>query len=267
MKKIIVLTAIPLLLLAFTANAESDGKSNQKQEVRVEVKASENYITRNYPELTGFEAIESNSMADIVFVQSPDFKSCIVSASGADNVIEYLEFSVNDRTLTVDIKDNIAINGDAKLKVHVTAPWLKSAIINGSGDLEIPGNLWGNCMEIHFKTTGSGDVKCAAVICEGFVVMLSGSGDVKCDVVTCGILHMSSRGSGDVEMNNISSRQLEVSVDGSGDMKLVGRTTVASLMLNGSGDIDAEGLYADAVSPWGNGSGQIKIGGQILKND
>lgn len=196
--------------------------------------ASDNYITKEYPGLTGFDEIKLVGSPDIQFTRSND-GSYAVSAYGSDNVIDYLEIDVKGRTLIVKMRDNLSITGKPKLKVTITAPQLASVASCGSGDIDIDGNLKGD--QIDLSVTGSGNIECSGV--------------------TCNKLNVKVIGSGNVDVSKINTNKIDAQVSGSGDVELKGKTTMASFSVAGSGDIDAEDLQATNVESSVAGSGDV----------
>ncbi len=67
-----------------------------------------------------------------------------------------------------------------------------------------------------------------------------------------------TRGSGNVQLNDIEQPSLHVELIGSGDIMIVGKVDHFEAELNGSGDIKALGLKAQAARLTLNGSGYIR---------
>lgn len=259
------------------------------------IKASKNYITKDL-NVSDFDAIELIGSSNVIYTQSNDGETK-VQIYGSDNIIDLLDVTVKDKTLYVQFKNKVSIYGESKLEVRAGSLSLKSAMLKGSGGIELKGNI--NSPELNIQLTGSGDIKCKNIVsCKDLLNIkmkgsgsinvqdvrigtgnfelngsgdidvqnviadtgnfkLTGSGDIKTKSCKVSCLRVGLKGSGDVNIKAIDSFSTDAQLSGSGDMMLSGKTQDLTLSLSNSGDIRASELKAQNVSATLKGSGNI----------
>ena len=74
-------------------------------------------------------------------------------------------------------------------------------------------------------------------------------------------------GSGDVEIEGLNGDRFEVNIDGSGEVDVFGTAKIVEIFLDGSGDVTFEGLKAESVELRSRGSGDIRLRGEAGKAD
>ena len=223
---------------------------------RVTVKASENYITQDIATPQTFTAIDLKGSMDVEYRESGD-GTTKVYAYGSDNVLPYLDVTVNNGTLRVSTKKGVNIIGKSRLTVYASSPELRRAAITGSGDIEIKSHLTTE-EDLEFRVTGSGDIdQESGLKCRGFTAVVTGSGDISIDGVVCEDATLNVTGSGDIDIDVLVCDRVNAEVIGSGDIEIGGTADMLSAVVSGSGDISASGLTAKAVDAKISGSGDI----------
>lgn len=263
-KGICVFLFLSLLMSATMVNAQ-----------RV-ITASGKYITKNI-KVTRFDQIYLKGSPTIEYTQSPGASK--VQIAGSDNLVDLVECRVEGSTLIVNMKSrtNISYGKEGRLKILVSSPMLKSASLQGSGDIHL-GSLKVEGLDV--SLTGSGDIVAENITCNSdFSALLKGSGDidvkgqlraksVNLNLQGSGDLKVGSTnitstvtaklsGSGDMDVLDIRANSVSGQLDGSGDMTLSGSARNATLVLNRSGELSARKLDAENVTAHVNGSGEI----------
>ena len=262
-KGICVFLFLSLLMSATMVNAQ-----------RV-ITASGKYITKNI-KVTRFDQIYLKGSPTIEYTQSPGASE--VQIAGSDNLVDLVECRVEGSTLIVNMKSrtNISYGKEGRLKILVSSPMLKSASLQGSGDIhlgslkvegldvsltgsgdiDVKGQL--RAKSVNLNLQGSGDLKVAGVTGSEISAMLQGSGDLKVGStnITSTVTAKLS-GSGDMDVLDIRANSVSGQLDGSGDMTLSGSARNATLVLNRSGELSARKLDAENVTAHVNGSGEI----------
>lgn len=242
-KGICVFLFLSLLMSATMVNAQ-----------RV-ITASGKYITKNI-KVTRFDQIYLKGSPTIEYTQSPGASE--VQIAGSDNLVDLVECRVEGSTLIVNMKSrtNISYGKEGRLKILVSSPMLKSASLQGSGDIDVKGQL--RAKSVNLNLQGSGDLKVAGVTGSEISAMLQGSGDLKVGStnITSTVTAKLS-GSGDMDVLDIRANSVSGQLDGSGDMTLSGSACNATLVLNRSGELSARKLDAENVTAHVNGSGEI----------
>ena len=263
-KGICVFLFLSLLMSATMVNAQ-----------RV-ITASGKYITKNI-KVTRFDQIYLKGSPTIEYTQSPGASE--VQIAGSDNLVDLVECRVEGSTLIVNMKSrtNISYGKEGRLKILVSSPMLKSASLQGSGDIHL-GSLKVEGLDV--SLTGSGDIVAENITCNSdFSALLKGSGDI--DVkgqLRAKSVNLNLQGSGDLKVAGVTGSEISAMLQGSGDLK-VGSTNItstvtaklsgsgdmtlsgsarnATLVLNRSGELSARKLDAENVTAHVNGSGEI----------
>jgi hypothetical protein len=211
MKKILYIAAMALMCAScFRVNSNfGNGKKAIKGEGAV--------ISKSF-DLKDFDAIIINGHADVNFTQSPVFE---VTLSTQENVFEYMDYRVEGTTLILETKDKRNVRAES-YDVTVKAPALKSVVVNGASDFNIPAGL---------------------VSEDDLYINVNGAGDLDFKQLRCGDLTIISNGASDIDAASIEVKGLSITVNGAGDVVVSGNVSGdASLAVNGAGDIDARNL-------------------------
>ena len=210
-KGICVFLFLSLLMSATMVNAQ-----------RV-ITASGKYITKNI-KVTRFDQIYLKGSPTIEYTQSPGASE--VQIAGSDNLVDLVECRVEGSTLIVNMKSrtNISYGKEGRLKILVSSPMLKSASLQGSGDIHL-GSLKVEGLDV--SLTGSGDIVAENITCNGdFSALLQGSGDI--DVkgqLRAKSVNLNLQGSGDLKVAGVTGSEISAMLQGSGDLK-VGSTNI-----------------------------------------
>ena len=248
-KGICVFLFLSLLMSATMVNAQ-----------RV-ITASGKYITKNI-KVTRFDQIYLKGSPTIEYTQSPGASK--VQIAGSDNLVDLVECRVEGSTLIVNMKSrtNISYGKEGRLKILVSSPMLKSASLQGSGDIHL-GSLKVEGLDV--SLTGSGDIVAENITCNGdFSALLQGSGDI--DVkgqLRAKSVNLNLQGSGDLKVAGVTGSEISAMLQGLGDLK-VGSTNITSTVtakLSGSGDMDVLDIRANSVSGQLDGSGDMTLSG------
>lgn len=200
---------------------------------RTHVKSSDYFVTQPVKQKLGsFDKISVIGSVDVEFTVG---NTRSMEIYGADNVIQYVELSVRNNTLYVNLSNDVNIYGKTRLTLLVTAPTLTEISVSGSGDVEVLGRC----------TTLTG-------------IDLTGSGDVEVRNLNVASFKATVAGSGDVELNNLTAKKVDLSLTGSGDIEVRGTADKATYSVKGSGDIDAEHLVVRELTASVLGSGDIE---------
>jgi hypothetical protein len=176
--------------------------------------------------------------------------SASVVAIGADADIDRMDVRVSGDTLVVDTKrGSWRWTTREGVKLRVTVPMLSSAVISGSGDVDIDrinGPFSG-------RISGSGDLAVASIDSPTLALSVSGSGDIDMGSGRCGSAKYSTTGSGDIEAASVRCESLTAVVTGSGSIGGQASGT-ADLRVTGSGDIDVTGGARCTTKTTGSGT-------------
>lgn len=192
-----------------------------------------------------FHGIQVEGSVDVRFTQGPPR----AEMEGQANVIDEVVIEVKDGICHVHTDQCYSSN--VPLLIHLSAPSLDKALVNGSGSITADGPL--TTAELVAQVQGSGDVSlnCAANTVRATV---NGSGDVLL-TGSCTHLDATVNGSGDVNGLDLGAEEVVARVTGSGDVQVHAMRTLDA-GVTGSGDIRYRG--EPVVTRTITGSGDIK---------
>lgn len=206
------------------------------------IRASKNNVTKEV-NVGGFDAVCLNGSSKIIYTQTSGKQELELSVP--DNLQDIVQVYVKNRTLIIELKKgySVSFENGASLELRVAAPMVRSAVINGSGDIIFENGVDVN-HGIDWTVNGSGDIDADKVKCRKMNVAVNGSGDIALGDVSGVEMNMAVNGSGDVAVKSISADRVNGTVNGSGDVTLSGKCTKANYSLSGSGDIAGSYLKA-----------------------
>lgn len=206
------------------------------------IRASKNNVTKEV-NVGGFDAVCLNGSSKIIYTQTSGKQELELSVP--DNLQDIVQVYVKNRTLIIELKKgySVSFENGASLELRVAAPMVRSAVINGSGDIIFENGVDVN-HGIDWTVNGSGDIDAGKVKCRKMNVAVNGSGDIALGDVSGVEMNMAVNGSGDVNIKGISADEVNGTVNGSGDVTLSGKCAKANYSLSGSGDIAGSYLKA-----------------------
>ncbi len=179
-----------------------------------------------YREVDGFEAITVRGSLDVVVRvgESPH-----ATIHGDDNLIEYVETSVENRVLTVRVRRGYRLDPPPRLEIGVEQ--IGGVTLAGSGNVAIEGVAR---QHLTLALGGSGDLRCRGTT-DRLSVDVAGSGRMNLFGLAAGDVKVDVSGSGGVE--TFAAQKLAVSIAGSGKVLYRGEATLSS-SIAGSGSVE-----------------------------
>lgn len=154
-----------------------------------------------------------------------------VLINAEENIIPYIETSVSDNTLLVDIPGWHNVRNHLPMKVFITMPALEGVKQSGSGDITTD---YFECGKMELFISGSGSIS-TAVDAEIIEASISGSGRMKISG-DANQSDLSISGSGNIDSYDLVVNDCNAHISGSGNLQVnVIKTMVAKI--SGSGSI------------------------------
>ena len=229
MKKLI----ITCVLLALSVSSEAQSWWNTKK-VR-----GNGTMTTETRRTAAYEGISAGGSFDVLLVKG---KEGNITIKGEENLIPYIQTTVEKGVLKIEIKKGINLRITRKMLVTVPYQDIEKASISGSGDF-----------------TSNATIKA-----EKFTTKVTGSGSMKLDV-DAGKINATLAGSGVITLSG-TSQLLDCRIAGSGGINaydLETKTTTAKVA--GSGNIKTS--VSDKITAKVTGSGNIYYKGNPAKID
>lgn len=239
---------LPLLIIAATGLAACSS-SDARERVDAGPSSTQRY------DLAGFTEVELEASDDVTVRVGPAFS---VEATGPVKKLERLDIRVSGDRLVVgrkrDSNWSFRWKSDSEpVRIAVTMPALKAAVLAGSGDLTVAGATGAS---LTMALRGSGNLRADAVRADRLDAELAGSGNL---VLAGGAKNASLNlaGSGNIDARSLSSEGIKAVIAGSGNIDARG-TGRAELSVIGSGNITVEGTKDCSISRVGSGDARCR---------
>lgn len=203
----------------------------------------------------GIEATEARTVSTFNKVRSSgDFEVQIsngeefeILVTAEENILPYIETTVSNHTLFIDIKGVHNVRNRLPMNVFITLPDLESVRQSGSGNI-VTDFFARDKME--FSMSGSGSIS-AAVDANVLEASISGSGWM---IITgdANESDLSISGSGNIDSSGLTVNNCKANISGSGNMQVKAVKTLKA-KISGSGNIYYTGNPVTELSISGSG--------------
>ena len=184
-------------------------------------------------DLDEFDRIVVNGAADLKYAQDPEIWGVQVEAN--EEVFDYLNFRVEDRTLILEMVDSVQVMAE-DFDIYTGSAVLKSVTINGTADVII--------VAVDQK--------------DNLDITVNGTGDMELQKIRVPVLSCNVNGAADIEATGLDAGHIDLSLNGAGDVSLSGKAESANFTVSGAGSIDARGLECDKIEKQKNGLARIR---------
>lgn len=183
-------------------------------------------------EVSAYNIISVNGNIDVVLVEGKEGK---LTLKAEENLLDYIEISVNRDALKIKSKDRTELRPSKGKNILITVPIqeVRKLTLNGSGEIEGDVILKNDTLTLQVNGSGDMDVN---VMTEDVKAMINGSGDITVSGKT-DVFKATVNGSGDINGSQLSANNCEGKVIGSGDIYFHAKQKLNAKII-GSGDIE-----------------------------
>lgn len=171
-----------------------------------------------------------------------------VVARGSAEALDRLEIEVKSGTLSIGQKRRWRAGSGEKVTVEVSGPPPCSAVLAGSGSLEVAS---ASADRFEGVVSGSGNLSVSTLRAETARFIISGSGNATA-MGSSGEAEAVITGSGNIRLSGLQAQKVSASITGSGNIEARASGT-ARARLVGSGDILIRGVSSCEQSKTGSG--------------
>jgi Putative auto-transporter adhesin, head GIN domain len=237
MKKLLISLFVLISLHSFAQPWETiKGNGQRKKETRE---------VSNYTSLTSMGSMD-------VRIDYGNSNSVIVE--GDENLLPYIETSVENGELTIKSKKNVNLKSTSKIMVHVSMTKINSLQLSGSGNINGSGAFTSDG-KTDIGLSGSGNLKLDFESFKDLDLSLSGSGNIDLKSSETNSINARVSGSGNIDCSSISSKDVEAKLSGSGNIKVYANNSIDA-KITGSGNVYYKGS-AQNVTRKVVGSGKL----------
>ena len=176
-----------------------------------------------------------------------------IQVEADENLLPYIETTVENGKLTVKPQKDISFTTRSKITVYVSMSKINSLNQSGSGNISGSGPFTGDD-KTEVRVSGSGNIKLASVAFNDLDLYVSGSGKIKIEKGTANNITAAVSGSGNIDCNNVACNDLNAKISGSGNVSADAKNSVTAT-ISGSGNLFYNG-DAKHISTKVSGSGK-----------
>ncbi|MCX6316043.1 MAG: DUF2807 domain-containing protein [Bacteroidetes bacterium] len=179
--------------------------------------------------LPAFTAVDLHSGIKAVITYS---NSQEVTATGYDNLLNLLDFKVENGVLQVNFNTNYNSIRNVNVIANIKMPVLSAASIHGSKDIELNGFTNGHILDARIH--GSGNIYANNSRYDSVILEIHGSGNIVAQGLLAQKATVNNHGSGDAGVT--VAERLKAGIFGSGNIYYWGNPAV-DVSRNGSGNL------------------------------
>jgi len=170
-----------------------------------------------------------------------------VTINAQENLLPLIQTNVDDDTLIIETESSCSTT--ATLRIDITLPDLRSAAVDGSGDILVTGPFDMDTLILEIQ--GSGDIRLKESAVGELDCHVMGSGDIVLSG-TAETARYKVKGSGDIDAYGMPAKTVIAHIHGSGDIRTRADGRLDA-KIYGSGDIHYTGHPEVTRSVFGSG--------------
>lgn len=208
-------------------------------------------IKKETREVSNYTSLTSQGSMDVQITYG---NSNSVVVEGDENLLPYIETSVENSKLTIKSKKNVNLKSTSKIIVRVSMTKINSLQLSGSGNINGSGAFTSDG-KTDIGVSGSGNLKLDFDSFKDLDLSVSGSGNIDLKSSETNSINAKVSGSGNIDCSSISSKDVEAKLSGSGNIKVYANNSIDA-KISGSGNVYYKG-NAQNISQKVNGSGKV----------
>jgi hypothetical protein len=196
------------------------------------IQGSKNIISENRA-VSNFSSIDVSIGADITLIQG-ETESLTIETD--DNILDYIETTVQDGKLSIDTKPNSNISPSQPIKITLSFKTLSQIAVSGSVNMTADTLI---LETLTIDSSGTTDIVATDVTLETLVITTSGSGNIQFDgVATTQTIAVS--GSANINNFALTSEAVILNVSGTGEVEVNVANTL-TVDISGTGKVSYMG--------------------------
>lgn len=177
-----------------------------------------------------------------------------ISIEADENLLPYIETSVDNGKLTIKTSKNKNLKSRSDITVRISMTKIKGIQQSGSGSITGEGKFT-NDDETDISLSGSGNLKLDFDSFKDLDLSVSGSGNMNLKGNSTNKLEIKISGSGNIDCLKIPANNVDVKISGSGNVKVNAQNSIDA-KISGSGSVFYKGDATDIKSKVA-GSGRV----------
>lgn len=208
-------------------------------------------VKKETREVSNFTSLASQGSMN---VQISYGNSNSVTVEADENLLPYIETTVEDGRLIIRSKKNVNLKSKSRMNVYVSMTKINSLKLSGSGNISGDG-AFTNDSKTDMAVSGSGNLKLTFDKFKDLDLAIAGSGNI--DLKGNGTNSISAQisGSGNIDCSDINSNDVDAKISGSGNVKVYASNSIDA-KISGSGNVFYKG-NATKINSKVAGSGKV----------
>ncbi len=237
MKKLLIAVFALLSMQTFAQRWETiKGDGNVKKETR---------------QVSDFTSLSSQGAMDVK-ISYGNSNSVVIEAD--ENLLPYIETTVENGKLFIKSKKNVNLKTNSKMVVQVSMTKINSLQLSGSGNLDGSG-AFSSDVKTDISLSGSGNLRLGFDSFKDMEVSISGSGNIDLKGKATNSIDAKISGSGNIDCSDITSNDVDAKLSGSGNIKVYATNSIDA-KISGSGNVFYKGS-APKINSKVVGSGKV----------
>jgi Putative auto-transporter adhesin, head GIN domain len=208
-------------------------------------------IKKETRQVSSFTALGSQGSMDVKISYG---NSNTVELEGDENLLQYIETSVENGKLSIKTKRFVNLKSTSKMVVYVSMTKINSLQLSGSGNIKGSG-AFTNDGKTDIGVSGSGNLALDFDSFKDLDLSVSGSGNIDLKSSATNSINAKVSGSGNIDCSSISSQDVDAKLSGSGNIKVYANNSIDA-MISGSGNVYYKG-NAQNINSKVVGSGKV----------
>lgn len=209
------------------------------------------HLKKETREINNFTSVASRGMIDVQIAYG---NSNQITVEADENLLPYIETSVENGKLTIQPKKNTNLKSHSKMIVNIFMTHITALQQSGSGNINGTGDFT-NDGKTEISTSGSGNLKLGFKSFKDLAASVSGSGNIELKNGTTDNMLAQISGSGNIDCSSVSSNNVDAKISGSGNIKVNAKNSIDA-KISGSGNVYYKGS-AQKINSKVAGSGKV----------
>lgn len=211
-------------------------------------------VKKESREVSNFTSLSSHGAMDVQIAYGT---SNSIQIEADENLLPYIETTVENGKLTIQPKKNINIKSRSRMVVYVSMNSINSLQLSGSGNINGEG-AFSSDGKTEIKVAGSGNIKIGFVSFKDLGLFVSGSGNIDLKASAANNVTVTVSGSGNIDCSNVACNDVEVKISGSGNVKVNAANSI-NANIYGSGNVFYKGSATNITTKVAGSGKVVKI--------
>ena len=208
-------------------------------------------VKKETRQVSDFTSVSTHGAMDVEISYG---NSNSITVEADENLLPYIETSVDNGRLTIQPKMNANLKSRSKMVVYISMTKINFLKLSGSGNINGKGDFTSDS-QTEMSISGSGNINLNFDKFQDLDLSISGSGNLTLKGNDVNTINAKISGSGNIDCSETKSNDVDAKINGSGNVKVYAQNSIDA-KIAGSGNVFYKG-DADKISRKVIGSGRV----------